>query len=192
MVQYNCVLIGCSAGGFTALKILLTGLNKNFSLPIIIIQHVSPESKPLMDQILQPYTELKVNEGSEKEPVTSGNIYIAPANYHLLLEENMTLSLSADEKVAYSRPSIDVCFESASFCENKAFIAVLLTGANRDGSEGMKLLKKAGSLCIVQDPDEAEYPLMPKNALKISNPDYTLSLKEIIKILNRLEEKNNE
>jgi two-component system chemotaxis response regulator CheB len=122
---------------------------------------------------------LNIKEADEKENIQAGYVYFAPPNYHLLIENDKTFSLSTDEKVNYSRPSIDVLFESAANAYGPRLAAIILTGANNDGAEGLRRIKQKGGLVIVQDPQSAENSYMPAAALKAVKPDFVLSLVEI-------------
>jgi two-component system chemotaxis response regulator CheB len=122
---------------------------------------------------------LNVKEADEKENIQGGYVYFAPPNYHLLVENNKTFSLSTDEKVNYSRPSIDVLFESAAHVYGPRLAAIILTGANNDGAEGLRLIKEKGGLVIVQDPQSADSSYMPGAALQVVEPDFVLGLPEI-------------
>lgn len=178
-LKYKAVVIGASAGGFAALSSLLPQFEKNFPLPIIIVQHLYPESTDFMAQNLNAACVLKVREANEKETIRGGTVYIAPANYHLLLERDHTLSLTIDQKVNFSRPSIDVLFESAVDVYGNELIGVLLTGANSDGAQGLRLIKEAGGCTIIQNPRTAEVDAMPQSALDLFNVDFTLDLDDI-------------
>lgn len=173
---YEVILMGASAGGLDALSKILPVLPAGFPLPILIVQHISPHSDNYLSAHLNRMSGIEVKEAEEKETLRAGVAYIAPPNYHLLLEENNTLSLSTDEKVNYSRPSIDVLFESAAYAKGGNIIAVILTGANHDGSEGAKLIKNKGGYIIVEDPTTAHVPVMPDAVLKLITPDLVADL----------------
>ncbi len=182
-MSYTAVVIGASAGGFHALGRLLTKLPKQFSMPIFIVQHISSLSDNYMAKFLNNKSSLTIKEADEKEQIMGGTAYIAPPNYHLLIEEDNTLSLSTEEKMNYSRPSIDILFESASFVYGSNLIGVVLTGANSDGADGLLKIKKAGGYCIVQDPAEAESTAMPLAAIEKASPQQVLKLKDIASLL---------
>ena len=181
--MYRAVAIGASAGGMYAIRDLLKMLPSDFALPILIVQHMAPTSENYMVEYLDKHTEINVKEADEKEKIKSGTAYIAPPNYHLLVEEDESLSLSADEKVNYSRPSIDILFFSASDAYRKNLIGVVLTGANDDGSKGLAFIRKQGGLAIVQNPSEAESPQMPNSAILAASPQHVLTVEEIGKLL---------
>jgi two-component system, chemotaxis family, protein-glutamate methylesterase/glutaminase len=186
---YKAIVLGASAGGFYALRKLIPMLPCDFSLPIIIVQHISPTSDNYMSRFLNNLSEVEVKEVDEKEALLPGHVYIAPPNYHLLIEENRTTSLSTEEKRNYSRPSIDILFETAALAFGNELIGIILTGANHDGAEGLRKIKLAGGYCIVQDPSEAEAEAMPKAAIKKSNPQKILSLNDIAKHLIEIDYK---
>lgn len=185
---YEVVVVGASWGGLAALNELLSPLPYDFNIPILIVQHRQRNqfgSEHLID-ILNNNCKLQVIEPDDKDIIQSGNIYIAPANYHLLVESKYKLALSSDEPVNFSRPAIDLLFESAAFTYQQAAVGIILTGANKDGAYGLSQIKKLGGLAIVQDPTTAESETMPLAAVKSSNPDWVLTLKKISELLIRL------
>lgn len=186
MLDYELVVIGASAGGMDALKELFAALDSDFQLPVIVVQHISPQSNSYLVDYLDDYCPVKVSEAIEKQKVLPGNVYLAPPNYHLLIEEDRTLSLTVSEKVNYSRPSIDVLFETASIAFTDKLIGVLLTGASQDGAEGMRLIHVAGGMTIAQDPKSAYVSVMPQAAIDIFPVDHILPLKEIAPFLNTI------
>lgn len=188
-MNYKAIVIGASAGGFNALKELISALPSDFSIPIIIVQHISPTSDNYMARYLDKISKLTVKEADEKEKILPGYVYISPPNYHLLIEEDHTLSLSNDAKKNYSRPSIDILFETAMYAFGDELIGIVLTGANNDGAEGLKQIKDNGGYCIVQDPSEAESESMPMAAIETSNPQKVLKLNAIVKALVKINKK---
>ena len=188
-MSYKAIVIGASAGGFFALKKLIPMLPEDFSFPVFIVQHISPTSDNYMAKFLDNLANLTVKEADEKEIITAGYVYIAPPNYHLLIEEDFSISLSTDEKKNYSRPSIDILFETATYAYGEDLIGIVLTGANSDGANGLLSIKKAGGFCIVQDPSEAEAEAMPLAAIKSSDPHKILKIEEIGKLLIELDNK---
>ena len=174
---FRAVVIGVSAGGIQALSTLLPLLPKDFSLPILVVQHRLAGSDDYITKSLNQICAMQVKEAEEKEAVKAGCVYLAPADYHLLVERDQTLSLSVDEKVNYSRPAIDVLFESAAYAWSSGLIGIVLTGANSDGAKGLALVKQLGGTAIVQNPDTAEHGTMPRAAL--ASADYVLELPEI-------------
>jgi two-component system, chemotaxis family, protein-glutamate methylesterase/glutaminase len=177
--RYSAVVIGASAGGTHALQKILPSLPAGFPLPIIIAQHLHPLQDGLSLIHDSGVSTLTVKDADEKEAIRPGFVYFAPPNYHLLIEADHTFSLSIDPKVNYSRPSIDVLFESAANVYGSHLVAIILTGANNDGAEGLRLIKEKGGLVIVQDPQSAEFSLMPAAALQVVQPNYVLGLAEI-------------
>ena len=184
--MYEAVVIGASAGGMEAIIRLLTGLKPEFALPIMIVQHTSPSSDNYFIEHIQKKTGLIAKEASSGEKISGRLIFVAPPNYHLLVEKNKTLTLSTEEKVNYSRPSIDVLFETAAEAYYQKLIGIILTGASSDGSLGLKRIKQLGGYCIVQEPESAESKIMPKSAIKLAHPDKILKIDEISDFLNNL------
>ena len=185
-MDYKAVVIGTSAGGMEALSRILTKLPLNFAAPILIVQHLSPQSDGYMARRFNEICNVTVKEAHEKEMILPGTVYIAPANYHLLVENDETISLTVDEKVNYARPAVDVLFETASDTYQDGLIGIILTGANSDGSKGLKKIKERGGLAIVQDPHTAVASSMPKAAIKETSVDYVLVVDEIAKKLIEL------
>jgi len=177
--RYAAVVIGASAGGTRALQQIFPCLSDSFPLPIVIVQHLHPLQDGLALIHCKDNIAIKVKDADEKEALLPGTAYFAPPNYHLLIEDDHTLSLSIDPKVNYSRPSIDVLFESAANVYGPRLAAILLTGANNDGAQGLAYIKKKGGLTIVQDPQSAEFAVMPASALQVTQPDLLLPLEEI-------------
>lgn len=186
-MPYNAVVIGASAGGFHALGKLIPKFPKEFSMPIFIVQHISPTSDNYLATFLNKLSNLLVKEADEKEEIKAGYIYIAPPNYHLLIEEDHTISLSTEEKKNYSRPSIDILFETAAIAFGNKLIGIVLTGANNDGAEGLLAIKNAGGFCIVQKPMDAEEETMPVAAIEKAKPDKILKLDEIANFIIKLD-----
>ena len=182
------IVIGSSAGGLNALKIIFSALDKNFKIPIIVVQHISPHSDNYITTYLDKNSRVNVKEAEEKEAIKEGNIYFAPPNFHLLIERDKTFSLSTEERVNYARPSIDILFETAVYAYGKHLAGIILTGANHDGANGMRLIKQYGGLTIVQDPKNAEVDTMPTCAINATQIDHILSLKEITRHLIKLNE----
>jgi two-component system chemotaxis response regulator CheB len=188
--RYEAIVIGSSAGGLNALKVLFHGLGDRFNIPVIIVQHISADSENYLIQILNDIRKLQVKEADEKERPMPGMAYLAPPNYHLLLEPDRTFTLTIDERVNYARPSIDVLFETAAEAYKDKLIGIILTGANNDGSKGLKKIKEFGGLAIVQDPETAEVASMPRAAILTSAVDHIIPLEEIAPLLNSLTDIN--
>ncbi|SRR6266566_748473 len=164
-MSYSIAAVGTSWGGLTALTRLLGGLPADFSVPIVVVQHRSKDSDRLLSQLLQDSTELKVCEIEDKDELCEGTVHVAPANYHVLVESGY-LSLSIEEPVRFSRPSIDVTFASAGDAYGAGAIGVILTGANEDGARGLAHIVKRGGRALIQDPKTAEIPIMPEAAIR--------------------------
>jgi len=178
------VVVGTSTGGLKALQTLLSGLNADFPLPVVIVQHRGNSENGLCEFLGQS-SNLLVSEPEDKEPVVSGRVYLAPRDYHLLIE-NGSFALSTDHAVAYARPSIDVLFESAADEYQDRTIGVILTGANNDGTRGLQKISSQGGKTLVEDPESAACREMPQAALTRTRPDWILPLQEIAPCLNRL------
>ena len=171
--------MGASWGGLGALERVLGGLPRDFRTPIAIAQHRSPDGgSEGLARLLGSHSPLPVVDVEDKQPVEPGKVYLAPPDYHLYVEPD-GFSLSIDDAVLYSRPSIDVLFESAADIYRDRLIAVVLTGANEDGAHGIAAVKRLGGYAIVQNPVEAERPEMPRAALRAIDPDQVLSLAAI-------------
>lgn len=184
--KYELIVIGTSAGGLHALTSILSELPKNYPIPILIVQHRMASNTSMLEDVLQSKCRLKIKQADEKLVIEHGVAYIAPADYHMLVEQNGTISLSCDEKVCYSRPSVDVLFESASFAYREKLLGIILTGANADGSMGVRSIRYHGGSTIVQEPSEAPYSMMPQSAIDIHCVDLVMPLQEIALYLKRL------
>ena len=185
-MNYESVVIGVSSGGLNAMKIMFSLLPADFKMPIIIVQHISPRSENQWIELLNNKSKMRIKEADENEKIEPGIAYIAPPNYHLLVEKDKTFSLTVTERVNYARPSIDVLFESAAEAYKNKLIGVILTGSNNDGTKGIKRIKEYGGLTIAQDPETAESSYMPASAIAATKPDYILSLKDISSLLIKL------
>jgi two-component system, chemotaxis family, protein-glutamate methylesterase/glutaminase len=177
-MSFKIVVIGTSLGGLSALKIILESLPGDFLVPIAIVQHRHKESINTLQQLLQESISLPIREVEDKEEILPGHIYLAPADYHLLVEPGH-FALSTDEPVSYARPSIDVLFESAADIYAEQVIGIILTGANHDGKQGLKKIKARGGLTIVQEPGTAESYIMPEAAISAVAVDWILNLSDI-------------
>ena len=182
-MRFEMIVIGASAGGITAFAELLPIFPTGYPIPIAIVQHLHPLQDRYHVEHFSNLCSLKVKEADDKEPIRAGWIYFAPPNYHLYIEDERIFSLSIDAKVNYSRPSIDVLFESAGDVYRHRLVGVVLTGANNDGAHGLCVIKQKGGMTIVQDPKTAESPYMPEAASKATKVDYILPLQEIGKFL---------
>jgi len=164
-VSYEIIVVGTSWGGLSALHELIAGLPRGFRIPVVAVQHRHRQSGQVLPALLQARTSLGVCEVEDKAPILPGNVYVAPSDYHLLIERGY-FSLSTDEPVQYSRPSIDVTFASAADTYGERAVGVILTGANADGSRGLKRIHDRGGLTLVQSPETAESPTMPAAAIR--------------------------
>jgi two-component system, chemotaxis family, protein-glutamate methylesterase/glutaminase len=173
------VVIGASAGGIQALRVLLERLPATFEAPIVVVQHIPPDRPSALAELFGYRCVLPVVEADDKQPLRSGTIFFAPPDYHLLVEDRQTLALSIDEPVKFSRPSIDVLFESAAAAFDTQLLAILLTGASSDGSEGLVSVRRAGGKAWVQCPSEAAVPTMPESALALAGADAVLRLQDM-------------
>jgi len=190
-MHYEAIVIGVSSGGMNALKIIFSALPADFSIPIIIVQHVGANSDSQWISLLDEKSNLDLKEADEKEKIEKGKAYFAPPNYHLMIEKDKTFSLTIDERVNFARPSIDVLFESAAEAYKKKLIGVVLTGSNHDGTKGIKRIKECGGLAIIQDPKTADSAYMPKSAIAAIEPDYILSLEDIVQLLIKIDNQKN-
>lgn len=178
------VLIGGSAGAFNSLLSILNGMDKAIDTPMVIVLHRLKNSESNFETILQLNTHYTVKEIEDKEAMQKGMLYTAPPDYHVLLEEDKTFSLDVSEAVNYSRPSIDVLFESFSLTLQEKCLGILLSGSNNDGAKGLKLMAELNGKTIIQDCEESEYKTMPLAAKKIYEYHQELNTTNIIKLLN--------
>jgi two-component system, chemotaxis family, protein-glutamate methylesterase/glutaminase len=178
------IVIGGSAGSLDVLLQVLPSVDPQLRIPIIIVLHRKSANDNLLADLLSSRTNLHVKEADEKEVISPGYIYIAPADYHLLLESDRSFSLDYSEKINYSRPSIDVVFQSAADVYGPSLVCILLSGANADGTEGFKYVKEKGGYTAVQDPDSAEVDYMPRSALLNNCTDSVLPVDAIAAFIN--------
>lgn len=185
--MYRMLAIGFSAGGIPLIKRILQVLPQNYPLPVVIVAHQGGGEISHLDEVLASSCSLPVVTATDKEVIVRGRVYIAPADYHLLVEQDnrsvLTFALSVDEPVKSVRPSIDVLLESAAEVFESDLIALLLCGANSDGVEGMAYVKKLGGLGIVLDPRECEFSTMSDAVIRRVDVDYVASMEEIISLL---------
>ena len=184
--RFRLVVVGVSTGGVQALKLVLGHLPRDFPLPILIVQHIKPDAGSGLAKLLDELCPIKVKEAEEEERLAPGCAYLAPANYHLLVERDETLSLSGEPLVNFARPSVDVLFESAAESFDSAVIGVILTGAGYDGGKGLASIKGKGGVAIVQDPADAEASSMPKHALSLISADHVVTLRQLPGLLLQL------
>lgn len=186
MKHCEALLIGGSAGSLEVILKLLPGLNPALRFPIILVLHRKPGKDDILTNLLAAKTEMKVKEIEEKEVMLPATLYIAPPNYHLLIENDHSFSLDASEKVNFSRPSIDVTFESAAEVFKENLVCLLLSGANSDGTAGLKIVKEFGGMALVQDPATAVVSFMPEAALANVDVDAVLKSNEMSEYINNL------
>lgn len=187
MKKYKAIVMGTSAGGLDALASLLGGLPSDFPLPVLVVQHRAPDYGNLLEEVFQKHCEINIKQADEKEEIKPGVVYIAPPDYHLLVEADETLSLSHDKKVLFSRPPINVLFETAALAYKESLIGIILTGSNRDGADGVQLIHQYGGLTIAQNPSQAAFPQMPLASIQTGAIDYSWDILEIKTfLLNRV------
>jgi two-component system, chemotaxis family, protein-glutamate methylesterase/glutaminase len=186
MTEPDLILVGVSAGGLHALCTLLGGLPPEFRTPLVLVQHRSRDSTVLCE-ILQDCSPLPLQEVTDKAPILPGHVFLAPADYHLLVESG-EFSLSVDEPELFSRPSIDIAFESAAAAYGAGVVGVVLTGANHDGARGLRAIAGRGGRAVVQDPERAEVSRMPAAALQQVPDARVLPLEEIASYLASLQD----
>ena len=177
--RFRLVVIGCSAGGIDALSEILPGLPLGFPASVAVAIHLPATARSLLAEIYSAKCALPVKEAEDKEPFRPGHIYFAPAGYHLLIEADLSFSLSLEDPVNFSRPSIDVLFESAAVALREKTLGILLTGASHDGAAGLKTIGDAAGFTIVQNPKDALHSTMPQSAIALASPGAVLSVKEI-------------
>jgi two-component system, chemotaxis family, protein-glutamate methylesterase/glutaminase len=185
--RVDAIVVGASAGGVEALMALLPTLSVAFRVPIFIVLHLPRDQPSLLSQIFLQKCALPVGEAVDKEPVRPGTVYFAPPDYHLLIDEGPCVALSADELVNYSRPSIDVLFESAADIYRARLLGIILSGANEDGAEGLAAIHAAGGVTIVQQPDSAQVKQMVVAALNRNPASHVLDLEGIAAVLRTLD-----
>ncbi len=183
----HAVAIGTSAGGVDALSVLLPALPRGLRIPVFVVLHLPPGRPSRMAEILAPKCAVPVVEAEDKAPISPGTVHLAPPDYHLLIDSAESLALSADEPVLFSRPSIDVLFESAADVYGAGLLGIILTGSSADGAHGLHAVHLAGGTTVVQDPREARVPLMAEAALRVTTVDLVLPLDGIAAILETLD-----
>jgi two-component system chemotaxis response regulator CheB len=184
--DYDVIVVGASWGGLHAISRLLEGLRGLEGVSIVVAQHRHQDSRSELLDLLQDCTALPVHEAEDKDELEPGHVYIAPPDYHLLVEREGTFALSTEGRVHFARPSIDVLFESAADAYGERCVGVVLTGANEDGAAGLLRIKQLGGVAIVQDPADSERPEMPAAAIAATNADVVLPLAEIPAFLHGL------
>lgn len=180
------VVIGASAGALQALSEILPALPENYPLPVMVVVHLPADKDSVLAHLLASKCRVAVQEAQDKEILQPATVYIAPPDYHLLVEKDFSLSLSSEEEVLFSRPSIDVLFETAADAYGPNVVGVILSGANEDGAKGLQLIGAAGGKMIIQDPSTAQASTMPSMALKACPHANVLSLSDIAVYLTRI------
>jgi two-component system, chemotaxis family, protein-glutamate methylesterase/glutaminase len=182
----DAIVIGGSAGVLDVLRVVLAGLPETLAIPVLIVVHLPPRSHSLLHEALSKATRLPMSQADDKEPLQGGHVYFAAPSYHLLVESNRCVALSMDDPVFFSRPSIDVLFESASDVYGQSLLGILLTGASPDGAAGLHSIHERGGITVVQRLDTCEAPTMPHSALDLFQPDYIMSPPAIAVLLSTL------
>jgi two-component system chemotaxis response regulator CheB len=190
--QFDAVVIGASAGALDALSNILPSLPEHYAAPVLVVVHLPPDKDSVLAELLQAKCKVVVREAEDKDHIEAGHVYIAPPDYHMLVEATRDIALSGDEPVLFSRPSIDVLFESASDIYGDRLLGVVLTGANEDGAAGLKTIIDAGGTGIVQTPETASSSMMPQAALKIAKGSQALTLPQIARYLETFGENIND
>ena len=187
-MAYGVVVIGSSLGGLHAVSTVLAALPQGFHLPIVIAQHRAtvPPSDGELQTIWQRQTSLVVGDAEDKAPIVPGRVYVAPADYHLMIESRHRLALSTEGPVLWARPSIDVLFETAAEAYGESVIGVILTGASADGSQGLRAIRARGGCALVQEPTSAECDVMPRAALAATSANQVLGLCDLGRLLGTL------
>lgn len=183
----DAIVVGASAGGVEALLKVFSRLRVGYRLPILTVLHVPEDRRSQLAQVFQARLPLKVKEADDKEDIVPGTLYFAAPGYHLSVENDLSLSLSQEDRVFHSRPSIDILFQSAADAYGPRLAGFLLTGANNDGAFGLSCIKQSGGMTVIQDPNQAQARTMPEAALALHEPDYLLPLNDIGQLLVELE-----
>jgi two-component system chemotaxis response regulator CheB len=177
------VAVGGSAGAFEVVRAIVSGLTGEPRIPIIVVLHLPSRTSATIHETLQWTSRAPLVLADDKQPFTAGNVYFAPPAYHLLVESSRSAALSVDEPVMYSRPSIDVLFQSASDVYGSKLLGILLSGASADGAEGLQSIQLGGGYTVAQHPDTCESSLMTRSALNLITPDMVLSPAEIASLV---------
>ena len=179
------IAIGGSAGSLQVIMELVTAIPEGFPIPLLLTLHRNGLFESGLEELLASRTRLRVREVEEKENILPGTVYVCPSDYHVLIEKDRSFSLDYSERVHYSRPSIDVSFRSAADVYGQQLVALLLSGANQDGAEGLEYVKMKGGITIVQDPSTADVSFMPQSAISLFAPDHILAPKEMAALIFR-------
>ena len=181
------LILACSAGGFKVLFNMLKALPANLPISVLVVIHRNAKYETNIESNIMAKSQIKVKVADEKEQLRPGTAYFAPAGYHLLVEPDRSLSLDISEPVNFCRPSIDVTMQSAADIYGSGTLAVLLSGANQDGAQGLLAIQQVSGLCIVQDPEQAEIKTMPEAAIKLGVADAILTNEELITFSQQLD-----
>lgn len=184
--EIQAIVVGTSAGAVEALTRLLPSLRPEFRVPIVVVVHLPSDRRSAMADLFAAKCQLAVREAEDKEAMSAGTVYFAPPDYHLLIEPDASFSLSCDAPVMFSRPSIDVLFESAADAFGPGLVGIVLTGANGDGARGLKAIIDAGGQGIVQTPSSAFASAMPEAALGASASAKSMTLEQIVAYLEKI------
>ena len=183
----DAIVMGASAGGVSALLAVFAALPADYAIPLLCVLHLPDGRHSQLAEVFSRRLQRPVQEARDKETVRPGMIYVAGPSYHLSVERDRSLSLSQEDRVYFSRPSIDILFESAADAYGDGLVGVLLTGANEDGARGLAHIKQRGGTTVIQDPHEAQVAVMPEAALALCRPDHILPLNGIGQLLAKLE-----
>ena len=183
---FDAIVIGASTGGIDALSVLLPALPARLQAAVMIVVHIPPQRNSLLHTLFQGRCALPVSEAEPRETIVPGHVYFAPPDYHLMVESDRTWALSQDAPVHYSRPSIDVLFETAAWSYGPRLLGILLTGANEDGARGMQAISEAGGSTWAQSPDTALASVMPQSAIALGAVEHVLTLPQMAKRLQNL------
>ena len=184
--HFKTIVIGGSAGSLEVLFRLLPKLRPDLKIAVIIVLHRRNSGDSSLSELLSTKSSIPTQEVEDKDPILPGNIYLAPSDYHLLAEKNFTFSLDYSEKINFSRPSLDVTFESAADVYGSSLIGIILSGANEDGTKGLLTIKNNGGIIVAQEPRTAQMPLMPQYAIDHAAIDYILGIDEMADFINGL------
>ncbi len=184
MINCEALIIGGSAGSLNVLLTVLPALKTEIKFAIIIVIHRKKDSESLLPELLANRTSLRVKEAEEKEEIVPGTIYVAPADYHLLLEQNRTFSLDYSEKINFSRPAIDATFQTGAEVYKDKLVCLLLSGSNADGVKGLMTVKKWGGVVMIQNPEDAQMPYMPQQAMENIDTDFIFNTVDLAEFIN--------
>lgn len=190
MMDSPLLVIGGSAGSLDVLLKVLPKISPDLPFPIVLILHRQSSPYSQLTALLSGHCPLRVTEAEEKEQLKMGVVYLAPADYHLLIEKDGTFSLDYSEKVNFSRPSIDVTFQSAAEVYNQRLVGLLLSGSSGDGVAGLQAIKKNGGTVMIQEPTTADFSYMPEQAARLVDLDLKLKIEEMPEIINNLGKTN--